>query len=597
MVLSKRTLRVYQDTVRNTFSFLKATSCLDELYTRSIPLADQAGYLLPVCKLHTTDSRLIEKLATWRTVHKAAFPSQFPVTIEGTMRWLRNNVLNVPDRILFLVVNPHGEAIGHLGYANAINDTASIEIDNVVRGVNDSAPGIMSLAMRALLDWGQDMLGPAEIYLRVFSDNIHAIQFYERLGFKRERDIPLHKHVEGEVVRYTEQAPQNTQPADKFFTRMVFHDPFTHDPNQMILTAGPSISARETSYAYDAARTGWNNNWSGYLKRFEKAFADYLGMKYALPVASGTGALHITMLALGIGHGDEVIVPDLTWAATANAVAYAGATPVFADVEPGSWCLDAESFESLITERTKAVIPVHLYGHPARMDRIMEVAARHHLSVIEDAAPAIGAEFEGKRVGTFGHYSAFSFQGAKLLVCGEGGMLLTNDDELYEKAYKIWHIGSVGGTFWLDRLGLKYKMANVQAAIGLGQLEHVDEMIEDKRRIFGWYAERLADVPGIRLNFEQPWARSIYWMTSIVLDARARISRDSLRDELKKLNIDTRPVFPAISQYPYWKTPQKPQPNALWISNQGINLPSGVKLRRPQIDYICRSIRNILKAS
>lgn len=588
-------LTVYQNAVQKTFAFLKSTNRLDELYTRAIPLPSNGGYLLPVCELHASDSQLIANLSKWREENSDSFPSQFTVTLEGTQKWLRHNVLDVEDRLLFLVTDAQGYHIGHLGLANALNDNMTAEIDNVVRGVKDRAPGIMSVAMEALLNWAEDFLAPKEIYLRVFSDNQHAIDFYTRLNFVSDKELPLRKHVEGNAVRFLDREANDTAPADKSFLRMVYRPATSFKPSSMILTAGPLISSRETSYTFDAARNGWNSNWSGYLNRLQKSFADYIGVKYALPVASGTGSLHIAVVALGIGPGDEVIVPDLTWVATANAVAYAGATPVFADVDPDSWCLDPESFESLITERTKAVMPVHLYGHPARMDRIMEIARRHNLHVIEDAAPALGSEFQDQRVGKFGDFSIFSFQGAKLLVSGEGGMLLTNDDELYEKAYHVWHIGSVNGTFWIDSLGLKYKMSNVQAAVALGQLEHVDQMVEAKRRIFSWYADYLEGVPGIKLNYEQPWARSNCWMPSIVLSSDVKMGRDELRDELKKRNIDTRPLFPAISQYPYWKPTPQVQPNAKWLGDNGINLPGGVKLRRPQIEYIAQNIREILE--
>jgi perosamine synthetase len=297
---------------------------------------------------------------------------------------------------------------------------------------------------------------------------------------------------------------------------------------------------------------------------------------------------------LGIGPGDEVVVPDLTWVATANAVLYTGATPIFADIEQDSWCIDPRSFESLITERTKAVIPVHLYGHPSKMDEIMKIAHKHNLYVIEDAAPAIGAKFQGQKVGTFGDFAAFSFQGAKLLVTGEGGMLVTDNAELYKKAYAIWDQGRTPGTFWINELGWKYKMSNLQAAMGLGQLERVDELIEKKRQIFSWYADGLKGVPHIKLNYELPWAHSIYWMTSICLGEEAGITRDELRDSLRKRNIDSRPVFPAISQFPFWPKPQLPKPIANFIGKQAINLPSGVCLKREQIDYICRNLREIL---
>jgi perosamine synthetase len=217
------------------------------------------------------------------------------------------------------------------------------------------------------------------------------------------------------------------------------------------------------------------------------------------------------------------------------------------------------------------------------------------LNIIEDAAPAIGAEFEGQKTGTFGDFAAFSFQGAKLAVTGEGGVLVTNNEELFEKVYSIWDQGrDPHRMFWINKLGWKYKMSNVQAAIGLGQMERVEDLIEAKRRIFSWYDEGLQGVPHVKLNYEMPWARSIYWMSSILLDEQAPLTRDALRDELKGRNVDTRPVFPAVSQYPIWDRAQEPQPVARRIGEQAINLPSGHRLKRGQVDYICRSLRQIL---
>jgi perosamine synthetase len=342
-------------------------------------------------------------------------------------------------------------------------------------------------------------------------------------------------------------------------------------------------------------RNGWNEHCNQHVESFETAFASHVGVRFAIATSSCTGALHLALAALGIGSGDEVIVPEITWVATANAVAYTGASPVFCDVEPDTWCMAPDSFEAQITPRTRAVIPVHLYGHPARMNRIVAIARKYNLQIVEDAAPAVGAEFQGKRVGTFGDFAAFSFQGAKLLVTGEGGMLVTDNPELYAKARSFADQGRRTGTFWIERRGWKYKMSSLQAALGLAQLDRVEEFIEAKRRIFSWYASGLADVPGIRLNREAPWARSIYWMTSILLEECAPVSPDHLRLRLKQRNIDTRPVFPAISQYPIWPTPREPQPVALTISRRGINLPSGVRLRRSSVEYICATIRELIR--
>ena len=337
-------------------------------------------------------------------------------------------------------------------------------------------------------------------------------------------------------------------------------------------------------------------NSSKYLDLFEKKFAEYIGVKYAIATSSCTGALQIALMALGIGEGDEVIVPDLTWVATANAVRYSGATPIFADIKLNTWNIDPKSIEKLITVRTKAIVVVHMYGHPAGMTDIVTLAEKFNLKVVEDAAPAIGAEWMGKRCGAFGDFAAFSFQGAKLLVTGEGGMLVTNNEALYSKAKKIWDQGrNTSRVFWIDEHGVKFKMSNIQAAVGLAQLERIDELIEMKRRIFGWYHENLSETSEIRLNREIDGAHSIYWMSSLFIDESIGIERDEFMRQLKSMNVDTRPVFPAISQYPIWKTVSSPQPVAYRVGKQALNLPSGVCLRKEHIQYVCNCIKKILK--
>jgi perosamine synthetase len=591
----ERGIRIFHQAVRSSFSFLKQTQRLDDLFAKSIPLPEGAGFLLPVCALHIDDEEVLALLTTWRNRHRQAYPSRFNATLESTRKWLCWNVLGTEDRMLFVVVNRHGRMVGHLGFANAFNSDCALEMDNIVRGVDRCDAGIMSKAMKALISWAHENLGPRECYLRVLDDNTRAIRFYERLGFVEAQRLPLRRFHEGDNEFLRTPEPTDAAPPDCYFVRMVYRPKRTFHGKEMLLTAGPSISARELSYALDATRHGWNHQWDRYIRKFETGFAEYIGVKHALSTSSCTGALHLALLALGIGPGDEVILPELTWVATANAVRYTGATPIFADVEADSWCLDPDSFESQITPRTKAVIPVHLYGHPARMDEILEVARRHELRVVEDAAPSIGAEFLGRRTGSFGDLACFSFQGAKLLVTGEGGMLLTNDTNLYHKVRKIWDQGRVPGTFWIDELGWKYKMANVQAALGLGQLERVDELVEAKRRVHGWYEEGLARVPHIWLHRESAGARSIYWMTSILLEDSCPLTRDQLRAGLKRRNVDTRDVFPAISQYPIWPVKQAPQPRANRIGTRAINLPSGVCLQREHVNYICGCIRELIE--
>lgn len=582
-----RTTDVYRRAIRKEFAFLKSTDAIDQLHARSIVLADRKGLLVPVCDLHADDAALIGTLARWRAESSFAFPTQFPVSDAGTARWLRGAVLDVEDRILFLVCDRHGHPVGHLGFAAALAGERQMEIDNVVRGERDAQPGLMSVAMDAIVSWAHELFGPGEICLRVFEDNERAVRFYERLGFKRAGTVGLRREQRANgVVAYVET---RDGPPDRRFLRMV-HAPDKSGDGGRILTAGPSMSAREVGYALDAVRNGWNDRWADYLDAFTATFAEYVGVRYAIPTSSCTAALHLSLLALGVGPGDEVVVPDLTWVATANAVAYTGATPVFADVEENGWCLDPAALEAAIGPRTKAVMPVHMYGHPARMDAIMRIARAHDVKVVEDAAPSIGAEVAGRRTGAFGDAAGFSFQGAKLLVTGEGGMLVTDDEELYERARYLWNMGH-DGNFWIGELGWKYKLSNVQAAIGLGQIERADEHVEAKRRVFGWYAEELDGMPGIELAREAAWARSIYWMSSIRVKPESGLQRSELRSALAEAGIDTRPVFPAISQYPMWKRRQQPGPVAHAIGNDGINLPSGVRLRRHDVARVGAAIR------
>ena len=591
--LDYRRIDSYNKSIRYNFAFMKETKSMDDLYAKSIKLGGDKGFLIPLCELHKDDDELIEMLTQWRKDNSFAYPTRFRVTFEGTARWLKNAVLGVEDRILFLVVNQHGKPIGHMGFANAINDGCHLETDNIIRGVTQDSKGIMSFGMQSLLCWAETTLWPEDIFLRVLDDNPKAIDFYKKLGFIQDSVLPLRRKVEGESESFIPVPADDKAAPDKNFIRMVYR-PERNAGHELILTAGPSICAREASYALDAARFGWNHHWADYIKKFESSFAEYLGVKHALSFSCCTGALHLALLSLGIGPGDEVIVPDLTWVATANSVLYTGATPVFADIDPQTWCISHASIQACITERTKAIMPVHLYGHPAPMDKIMALAREHELFVVEDAAPAIGAEHKGQKTGTFGDLAAFSFQGAKLVVAGEGGMLVTNNEELYQRVYSLWDQGRQPGTFWIQKNGWKYKMSNIQAAIGLGQLEHVDELIEAKRRIFRWYDNGLKGIPYLRLCYEPKGTRSIYWMSSILLDSKSPIGRDQLRDELRKRNIDTRNVFPAISQYPIWPKKQSPQPMAKMVGDHAINLPSGVCLREEQVAYVCGCLKNIL---
>lgn len=362
-----------------------------------------------------------------------------------------------------------------------------------------------------------------------------------------------------------------------------------------ILTAGPTITDLEINYVKDAIKNGWNRNHSDYISKFEKKFAEYIGVKYAIATSSCTGALHLGLLAMGIGPGDEVLVPEITWIATASAVVYTGAKPIFVDINPLTWVMETSQLEKHITKKTKAIIPVHLYGNVVNMEPIWELAEKYQLYVFEDAAPSIGAEYKGKKTGSLGHAAAFSFQGAKALVTGEGGMFVTSDKALYEKFKFIWDHGrdpknplaSIG-------IGYKYKMSNLQAALGLAQIERVEEIVAKKKQIFSWYESRLKNITELNLNFESPNTSSIFWMSSIVLNKNSPISKVEFRNKLLEYNIDTRPFFEPISSFIMFENKKSENPVAYDLPYRGINLPSGHNRTEKEIDYICDVIKFIL---
>lgn len=364
--------------------------------------------------------------------------------------------------------------------------------------------------------------------------------------------------------------------------------------NKFLPVSEPSITEKEIEYVIDAVKSGWVSSLGYYITEFEKRFAEFVGTKYALTTSNGTTALHLALVSLGIKEGDEVIVPDLTFVATANAVTYTGAKPVFADVDPETWCIDPEDVKKKITSKTKAIIPVHLYGHPADMDAINEIAKEYGLFVIEDAAEAHGAEYKGKKVGSLGTCGVFSFYGNKIITTGEGGMITTDNEELYEKAkYLRDHAMSKEKRYWHTEIGYNYRMTNLQAALGLAQLERINELIEKKRKIFQWYKEYLQEVNCITLNPEKEWAKNVFWMVCIVLGDDVKISRDKLTEKLKEKGIDTRPFFYPMSELPMYG--EKSQNKvAKYLFERGINLPSGVNLNEEEVKWIAENILKII---
>ncbi|MFZ5845322.1 MAG: DegT/DnrJ/EryC1/StrS family aminotransferase [Patescibacteria group bacterium] len=369
-------------------------------------------------------------------------------------------------------------------------------------------------------------------------------------------------------------------------------------PKKLILTAGPSISQKEVRYVMDAVKNGWNEHAFDYMNKFEKAFAEYVGVKHAMSTAGGTCALHLALATLGIGPGDEVIIPEITYFACSDVVMLLGAKPVFVDVLKDTWCIDPEAVKKVITKRTKAVMPVDIYGNPHEVDEIKRIAKEYNLYVVEDACPAAGTEYKGTKMGSQADFGAYSFQGAKIMVTGIGGMLVTDNTELYERALHLNDHGEAKGykgftkKFWQTDVGYEFWMSNLQAALGLAQLERIEEFVAKKRQIFNWYHERLGDIEGISMNQERPNTKSNRWMTSIILDRDFGMTRDELRARLKERLIDTRPFFYPISMFPIYKEANTPVAHHVGLN--GINLPSGLALTEEKVDYVTRMLREII---
>jgi len=370
-----------------------------------------------------------------------------------------------------------------------------------------------------------------------------------------------------------------------------------------IPVAGPWITQKEIETVKDAVANNWYQGSGKYENLFETEFANYLGVKHTVSLPHCTSAIHLSLLAFGVGRDDEVIVPDITWIASAAPISYVGAQPIFADVDPRTWCIDADALESCITAKTKAIILVDLYGSMPDMDAVLAVANRYGIPVIEDAAEAIGSEYKKRKAGSFGRTSVFSFHGSKTLTTGEGGLLATNDTELYKRVLFLRDHGRVPGdvSFNNTEVAFKYKMSSLQAALGYAQLKRIDQLVNKKRDIFSWYKERLGNIPFLNLNAEPAGTKNSYWMTSVIIGEKLDWPKLKLMGALAEKNIDTRPFFSPLSSIPAYKNSnqakiaQKHNLNAYRISRQAVNLPSALILEEKDIEYVCHNLKQILK--
>jgi perosamine synthetase len=370
------------------------------------------------------------------------------------------------------------------------------------------------------------------------------------------------------------------------------------DQRMRLPVAEPLLGERELRYVSEAVLSGWISSRGAFLARFEEMFAAFCGTRVALTTSNGTTALHLALAALDLGPGDEVIVPTLTFIATANAVTYTGARPVFVDSEAATWNLDPAAIEAALTPRTKAIVVVHLYGHPADMGPILSIAQRHSLAVIEDAAEAHGARYRGRRVGGLADIGVFSFYGNKLITTGEGGMVVTDRADLAE-AMRIRrdHGMSPNRRYWHPVLGFNYRMTNLQAAVGVAQMERIDEIIARKRSLGAAYGAGLRGIRGLELPPEAEWAESVYWLYTVLVDEQEfGMSRDEVLSRLSEQGIECRPVFPPVHTQPVYETGER-FPVAEGIAATGVSLPSAVGLSISDIERVVEALSGLSGAA
>ncbi|MGQ0663071.1 MAG: aminotransferase class I/II-fold pyridoxal phosphate-dependent enzyme [Pseudomonadota bacterium] len=364
-----------------------------------------------------------------------------------------------------------------------------------------------------------------------------------------------------------------------------------------IPVAEPVLTGNESKYVNECLATNWISSQGAFVRRFEADFANLIGAPHAVAVANGTAALHLALVALGIGPGDEVIVPDLTFAATINTVIHAGATPIIVDVDPGTWNIDPASVAGALSARTRAIVPVHLYGQPADMDAIMALALRHRLLVIEDAAEAVGSSHRGRACGSIGQAGTFSFFSNKLLTTGEGGMAVFRDGAAAERARILRDHGmDPKRRYWHTEIGYNYRLTNLQAAIGCAQIEAFDRLLATKLRIAGRYRNGMRAIEGLVLPAEIEGLVNSFWAFSIICDMRRLgISRDEFMARLEKAGIESRPLFyPLHAMPPYLAhAGNRAMPAATYLSANGLSLPSALSLTDAEIDYICGVIERL----
>ena len=367
----------------------------------------------------------------------------------------------------------------------------------------------------------------------------------------------------------------------------------------MIPVNEPLLNGREKEYLCKCIDTGWISSDGPFVREFEKKFASYIGVQHGVAVCNGTSGLEVALYAAGICEGSEVIMPTFTIISCAIAALRLGAKPVLVDINAETWGMDVSQVVAKITPRTKAIMPVHIYGHPVDMDPILEIAKKHNLRVIEDAAEVHGAEYKGRKCGSLGDIAVFSFYANKIVTTGEGGMVVTNDPEMAERARSYRNLCfRPERRFFHTELGYNFRMTNLQAAIGVAQMERVEEFVAIKRRLGAYYRQGLADVPGVRFQTEKSWAKSVYWMYCIELDESVGLDAANVMQRLHERGIGTRPFFMGLHEQPVFYEMGlfvgERYPVAERASRYGLYLPSGLALTEAQVDQVCSAIRDIV---
>lgn len=372
----------------------------------------------------------------------------------------------------------------------------------------------------------------------------------------------------------------------------------------MIPICKPWLPGKEKEYVINAIDTNWISSSGDYIEKFEKKFAGFCGNKYGVSCSSGLGALHLVCSALGLKKCDEVIVPTFTMAASINAIIFTGAKPVLVDADKGSYCIDVKKIEERITKNTRAIMPVHIYGHPCDMEEIMKLAKKYNLYVIEDAAEGHGAEYKGRKVGSIGDVGCFSFYANKILTTGEGGMCTTNNKDIAVKIKRLRNHAFDLPRFIHNEIGFNYRLTNIQAAIGLAQVENANMLVEARRSIGMRYNKRLKGIKGLILPIEKSCVKNVYWMYGIVLTDEVKYSKEEVMQKLKDLGVETRSFFiPMHKQPAYINKVVENVPDCKGsfpisdkISQRGFYVPSFSNISDKEIEYICKSLEDILNS-